>query len=258
MSTVIKVRCTDQVLTFENTPVITSGGLGEDFVSFAFCSKWDGLAKTAVFWRSEADPYHVLLDDDDCCYIPPEVLMQDGVIYFGVFGVNAEGTQRTSEVLRYNVAKGAITEGAHPSDPTPDIYTQILADYADIQAKNEVVRKEMEDHFISLDKATDEHAGALSQLVKDHTENIREMLDEAGKDLPVHVLNKENPHHVTAAQLGLGNVDNTSDKDKPISEATKAALDNIEKDMKEAVTGEVRRQSRAESTLQKLMTGRFI
>lgn len=34
-----------------------------------------------------------------------------------------------------------------------------------------------------------------------------------------------NPHSVTKAQVGLGNVDNTSDLDKPISTATQTALD---------------------------------
>ena len=42
-----------------------------------------------------------------------------------------------------------------------------------------------------------------------------------------HIGNKSNPHEVTKAQVGLGNVDNTSDADKPISTATQAALDTI-------------------------------
>ena len=40
-----------------------------------------------------------------------------------------------------------------------------------------------------------------------------------------HIAKKDNPHSVTAAQVGLGNVDNTSDANKPISTATQAALD---------------------------------
>lgn len=40
-----------------------------------------------------------------------------------------------------------------------------------------------------------------------------------------HLIDHENPHQVTAAQVGLGNVDNTADLDKPISTATQAALD---------------------------------
>lgn len=40
-----------------------------------------------------------------------------------------------------------------------------------------------------------------------------------------HTGNKNNPHAVTKAQIGLGNVDNTSDAAKPISTATQTALD---------------------------------
>ena len=39
-----------------------------------------------------------------------------------------------------------------------------------------------------------------------------------------HVADKTNPHEVTKAQVGLGNVDNTSDLNKPISTATQNAL----------------------------------
>ena len=44
-------------------------------------------------------------------------------------------------------------------------------------------------------------------------------------DLISHIGNKSNPHTVTKAQVGLGNVDNTSDVNKPISTAVQAALD---------------------------------
>jgi len=40
-----------------------------------------------------------------------------------------------------------------------------------------------------------------------------------------HINNKENPHSVTKSQVGLGDVDNTADKDKPISTAQQSALD---------------------------------
>ena len=40
-----------------------------------------------------------------------------------------------------------------------------------------------------------------------------------------HIADTNNPHNVTATQVGLGNVDNTSDVDKPISTATQNALD---------------------------------
>lgn len=40
-----------------------------------------------------------------------------------------------------------------------------------------------------------------------------------------HIADTNNPHSVTKTQVGLGNVDNTSDIDKPISTATQNALD---------------------------------
>jgi hypothetical protein len=42
-----------------------------------------------------------------------------------------------------------------------------------------------------------------------------------------HVISTNNPHQVTKEQVGLGNVDNTSDADKPISTATQSALDAL-------------------------------
>ena len=41
----------------------------------------------------------------------------------------------------------------------------------------------------------------------------------------LHIARADNPHGVTKAQVGLGNVDNTSDLDKPISMTTQAQLD---------------------------------
>ena len=44
-------------------------------------------------------------------------------------------------------------------------------------------------------------------------------------ELDTHTANTANPHGVTKAQVGLGNVDNISDVNKPVSTATQTALD---------------------------------
>ena len=44
-------------------------------------------------------------------------------------------------------------------------------------------------------------------------------------NLNTHISNTQNPHNVTKTQVGLSNVDNTSDIDKPISTAVQSALD---------------------------------
>ena len=43
-------------------------------------------------------------------------------------------------------------------------------------------------------------------------------------DVPGHIASKSNPHEVTKAQVGLGNVDNTSDANKPVSTAQQTAI----------------------------------
>ena len=57
---------------------------------------------------------------------------------------------------------------------------------------------------------------------------VRDRISEiVGESLQQHLTNYQNPHRVTADQVGLGNVNNTSDKDKPISDVTQTALDNL-------------------------------
>ena len=47
-------------------------------------------------------------------------------------------------------------------------------------------------------------------------------------ELSSHTDNTENPHSVTKAQVGLGNVDNTSDANKPVSTAQQAAINAVD------------------------------
>ena len=54
---------------------------------------------------------------------------------------------------------------------------------------------------------------------------------EAKNDANTHKNNKSNPHGVTKAQVGLGNVDNTSDVNKPVSTAQKNYSDAFAKNI---------------------------
>lgn len=57
-----------------------------------------------------------------------------------------------------------------------------------------------------------------------HTE-LSDIGTNTHPQIDAHINNSANPHGVTATQVGLGNVDNTSDANKPISTATQTALD---------------------------------
>lgn len=67
--------------------------------------------------------------------------------------------------------------------------------------------------------------------------DISEELDNVADDLADHIANKTNPHEVTKSQVGLGNCDNTSDLDKPISTATQNALDGKVSKSGDTMTG---------------------
>lgn len=79
---------------------------------------------------------------------------------------------------------------------------------------------------------------ALQRRVDSETvSSDTQSLDEIEYDLTTHINDKNNPHEVTKAQVGLGNCDNTSDLDKPISTATQTALDGKVNDTGDTLTG---------------------
>ncbi len=72
--------------------------------------------------------------------------------------------------------------------------------------------------------------GALTGLTDDdHVQYLNNARGDARYDAlgtsAAHSGNTSNPHNVTKAQVGLGNADNTSDVNKPISTAAQSALD---------------------------------
>lgn len=83
---------------------------------------------------------------------------------------------------------------------------------------------------LTITSATISQAGLMSSSDKTKLDGLK---DQAGitsdinavqTNLETHINNKSNPHEVTKDQVGLGNVNNTSDANKPISTATQTAL----------------------------------
>ena len=116
--TIIKARLNDQALSLSTSPVVASGGVEEDVVTFEFDSTWAEYVKKAVFYRDKSNVYHVDVGSDNTAVIPWEVLQYSGFMYFGVFGIKGNEI-KTSTVVRYRVEPGAITSAAQ-LDPTPN------------------------------------------------------------------------------------------------------------------------------------------
>lgn len=66
-----------------------------------------------------------------------------------------------------------------------------------------------------------------STKLRDWYPKVKSNFSAINTQLEEHVGNSDNPHKVTKAQVGLSNVDNTSDLNKPISNATQVAIDGI-------------------------------
>jgi hypothetical protein len=69
-----------------------------------------------------------------------------------------------------------------------------------------------------------------------------------------HIINKSNPHEVTKDQVGLGNVDNTSDLDKPVSTATQTAINSEKTAREQAINQEITDRTNADNALRTSIT----
>lgn len=83
---------------------------------------------------------------------------------------------------------------------------------------------------LTITSATASQAGLMSSADKTKLNSLKDQsgitadIDAVQSNLETHINNKSNPHEVTKAQVGLSEVDNTSDANKPISNATQTAL----------------------------------
>lgn len=118
-------------------------------------------------------------------------------------------------ITAYGVAvkngfKGTEEEWLASLQANPDLVEQFVNEYLD---ENPVVT----DTSLSISgRAAD--SKATGDAIHDLKITVRD-----------HAISTENPHGVTKSQVGLGNVDNTSDMDKPVSTAQATAIADAKK-----------------------------
>ena len=114
---------------------------------FDFSADWAGTAKAALFQDDvTGEKYHVTLDSHGLCDVPSEVLVCDGAArrnYFAlsVYGVSDEIPRVTTNEIRVDLARSGYGEASAPADPTPDVYEQLLAQYATAQEQVKYVQE---------------------------------------------------------------------------------------------------------------------
>lgn len=105
---------------------------------------WNGKAKSAIFTKGTSS-YTVLLDSKGVCKVPFEVLQSNesskllgntDKISVSLVGIYDTCRITTNEV-KINLNYSGYSEGQEPSEPTAEMYEQILTAYADAEAKCE-------------------------------------------------------------------------------------------------------------------------
>ena len=130
-----------------------------------------------------------------------------------------------------DVAANTTARHTHANKTLLDTYSQTEVNLADAVAKkhthaNSAVLNDTTASFTTADETKLDGIAIGAQVNTVTSVNTRTGavtgLAEAS-DLTAHTGNTSNPHSVTKAQVGLGNVDNTSDANKPVSTAQAAA-----------------------------------
>ena len=95
---------------------------------------------------------------------------------------------------------------------------------------NDGLYDQADDKLITINQASSFTAGVMSASDKTKLDGLKAQaeidtsISNVQNNLNAHINNKTNPHRVTKEQIGLDQVDNTSDANKPISNATQTAL----------------------------------
>ena len=114
-------------------------------------------------------------------------------------GVYGEATTQTLEILAANANRAGVL--------TQEMFNKL----------NSGLNGDITNALNEAKAYTDAAKTALEKLIQDSDKVIKESLD-------AHIGNKSNPHNVTKAQIGLGNVQNLAPANMPVSTAQATAI----------------------------------
>lgn len=121
----MELRVNGQAIT-ANLPLVVADSIQFVEMHFCFDGSWAGLTKVVQFTQG-SKTYNVVLKND-WCHFPSEIVT--GKVYVSVFGQKADGVTRatTAQITIPVRISGFVSEGDTPIPPTPDLYSQLLAD----------------------------------------------------------------------------------------------------------------------------------
>ena len=166
--------------------------------------------------------------------LPNQIAAETAAREAAIAGVQGE--------LADDIAQEVIDRNAAIATAKTELTTVINKEISDRKAADTTLREELES---AIELIVEDLRGADTTLQNNITKEVNDRKSEitrveklisdeaatrAQADIDVnakvdsHIANKSNPHGVTKAQVGLGNVNNTSDANKPVSTAQATAI----------------------------------
>ena len=122
---------TKQKLAEDENPYVVADSREYLTANFDFSSAWNECSKTAIFKSAEGKAYSVLLDSENSCTVPWEVIKYPS-FSVSVYGLH-EDERITTNSVSVRVLNSGYEDGKTPEDPTPTVYEQILGEINDIE-----------------------------------------------------------------------------------------------------------------------------
>lgn len=166
--------------------------------------------------------------------LPNQIAAETAAREAAISGVQGE--------LANDIAQEVVDRNEAIATAKAELTTAINKEISDRKAADSANFKELEDGMTAVVdnlegriQATDNNLAKEVQDRKGEITRVEKLIsDEAATraqadtnvnaKVDSHIGNKSNPHGVTKAQVGLGNVNNTSDADKPVSTAQATAI----------------------------------
>lgn len=240
-----------QIITLENTDIkVVEKSKNYLNCTFCFCDDWADKIKTAIFISAKGDVFNIILENDACC-VPWEVIEYPH-FSVSVFG----GDLITANKVVVHVIKSGYCEGVTPTDPTPDVYTQIIKMIEEMggEIDDEVIKQAVEEYLknnpIEVDPTVPEWAKQPEKPTYTAEEvgtYSKEYLDGFGEQIFTELGGKANYSEVyTAHQVDLKLSEKADKSNTYTKEETKQYVDDKHKIIKADIEG-LQRQMETEA-----------
>lgn len=157
-----------QIITRTDSESVVCNSMNFLYAQFTFSEEWTGT-KTAVF-KGKEKTYNALLDENDTCLVPWEVLTESW-FYVSVF---CGDLVTANKVTIYTIPSG-YEIGDESRVPTPEIYIQVIEKLNEIESEvdPEAIQRTVDEYLADKDFVTEDDVETIvSQYVSEHVHGL--------------------------------------------------------------------------------------